>query len=384
MPQYNNDEEKIIRMLKELPKIEDHRSKEEIYQNIKTQVSSRPARRTRPLLIPALSSVAALLIVLIVLPFLKDFIPLSDKPIQENAELAENFTENDSGKNLENDNPTVENKVFDNPFDLRTAAYIEQVEDNEVFTFGVLTSNALVIPVSTIFPRENRADWLTRLKNAAKDLESKKLDFHVPVSLFEALEWENNNTLRLTINDYNKRYLETGHYIDLILRFTFQHSAIDTILIRDEKGNIYNDTGHYGEIPELQVTNPLGRAYFLLKKEEGLNYLFPVDLGKEDIESALKLMKHRPNDLVTPSIPKNIQLNVVSTDFGQLTLRFDKSLDLETGDPIKNMLMIEAILLTAKDFGFQTVYFENIKPKIWNGFEFEHPIIVPLAPNFIK
>ena len=43
--------------------------------------------------------------------------------------------------------------------------------------------------------------------------------------------------------------------------------------------------------------------------------------------------------------------------------------------------MIEAILLTAKEYGFDTVQFKNTNVKNIGRFDLEHPIQVPIAPK---
>ncbi|MFK4997726.1 hypothetical protein ACI2OX_10380 [Bacillus sp. N9] len=40
--------------------------------------------------------------------------------------------------------------------------------------------------------------------------------------------------------------------------------------------------------------------------------------------------------------------------------------------------------MTAKDFGYKQLQFENIEPEQWDRFDFTKPITVPVAANLIE
>ena len=65
MPQSNQDDNKLIKLLQELPDMKDPRPMDEIYRNVTT---TRKKRSRKPVFIPILTAMAALLIFAIMIP----------------------------------------------------------------------------------------------------------------------------------------------------------------------------------------------------------------------------------------------------------------------------------------------------------------------------
>jgi hypothetical protein len=110
----------------------------------------------------------------------------------------------------------------------------------------------------------------------------------------------------------------------------------------------------------------------------------PSDQNYKQISDALAAMKKSPNDLYHSVLMRGLGVSVLNQDGKNVTIKFDRRVDLTKESQKDAMNMIEGILLTGKDFGYSTVAFQNIEPSSWNGFDFSKAIEVPVAPNRIE
>ena len=83
-----------------------------------------------------------------------------------------------------------------------------------------------------------------------------------------------------------------------------------------------------------------------------------------------------------PSIPRSVEFQIKELENGQLSIRFSEGFSLK--EIPESERMIEAILLTAKEFGFHAVQFENTGVMELGMYRFEKPVEVPIAPNLVE
>jgi len=149
------------------------------------------------------------------------------------------------------------------------------------------------------------------------------------------------------------------------LKEMFRPHGIQKIQLQREGNNGLNFST-IGVKKEIQIEALSGRAYMFYQNGENRpGFLIPVSIKEKTIANALNLMKKGVSAKnVKPVIPKSAKFESIKSqgDTLQITLTNDSNL----GD--KPMAMIEAILLTAKSYGFTEVKFNNApKQKYGNG-----------------
>jgi len=168
-----------------------------------------------------------------------------------------------------------------------------------------------------------------------------------------------------------------------MLQYLLQSHNIDVVKFVNENGEPV-ELGEYGTLQDHNILKNLERGYFMYPVAEHSQYLVPADLDSKSIGDALTYMKTPPNSYYKSVIPDTVSAEVIKENDSDVTIRFDKPVELDQGDQLKNMQLIEGILLTAKEFGKTEVQFENIEPSHWESFQFDQPVKVPYAPNLIK
>ncbi|WP_062104776.1 GerMN domain-containing protein [Bacillus niameyensis] len=387
MAQSEQNDEKIIQLLNQLPKVTDQRPKEEIYRNIKKQMSKTKPKRT--IFIPAISTFAGLLVVLLLFPVIFQKSPtdlLMKKEIKESAESHDaNISLYSAKERAKTDMENEEEKMnaaqnFD-VADLKTAAYEE--DGFKVYTYGVLTADyAEAIPVSVIDPVSNE-DWLTRMKDVSKTLDDPRYGLQNMDPFINSIRIDDPATARIIIDSSNRYLLDNGNVLKKLVQYTFKNTNIKTVHFTDEDGNKVED-GHYGEIPDEAISETSQKAYFLYKGDAEISYIVPDNSDVNTLQDAIEKMDEAQSDYLLPLIPENVQLEVQTGESKVATIRFKNSFELLEGDQEENMRMIEGLLLTAKEFGFEFVQFENLSQEEWQGFNFSQPIKVPIAPNVLN
>ncbi|WP_404452882.1 hypothetical protein LG329_01810 [Virgibacillus necropolis] len=130
---------------------------------------------------------------------------------------------------------------------------------------------------------------------------------------------------------------------------------------------------------------PIEKAGYKIYTNTNSNkkFLIPITLKENtDFKGALLEMQNvEAESYVIPSIPGNVSFSINEKEnIIHLTLRNDIS--LEDNKQYKNML--EAILMTAKSYGYNAVKFNNTNKEQIGPYNLTDPIQVPIAVNPIK
>ncbi|MCJ7839427.1 hypothetical protein MUB24_00605 [Lederbergia sp. NSJ-179] len=395
MPQANHHDKKILQLLKQLPEVTDHRSKEEIYRNMKRAIQEKPKKSKRRVLIPTLSSIAVLLIFILVSPVLLGPFPFERSANkQEESQLADHQPESSSSQvrrsaqpEEKSDADTMQaNEVRKQTRSLKTAVYSEDLKKDEVFTYGSLTNDEGLIPVSVslLVPKhEDESSWLEQYKEAAKEMQEKSTGLINIDPLLDSVVIEDTTTARVIMDkDFRKNF----HYqdgLDDFIQSLFQYTDIDYVSFTDENGQPV-EFGNSGIKQDQTIEKQQHKAQFLYETSNGEPFIVADHTSSENLDEAIQRMKKAPDGFRQSLIPNGIQPEVVQEDNEMVTVQFEQPLNLVEGDQQENMWMIEGILLAAKDFGFQSVQFDNIESEHWQGFRFDQPIQIPVAPNVLR
>ncbi|MBS4199539.1 GerMN domain-containing protein [Bacillus sp. FJAT-49732] len=393
MRQSDRENDDVIQLLKKLPTVEDKRSMDEIYRNIKLGMNKK---QKRPIFVPVLTSVAGLLIFLLVFPFIFQTSPIdylsSQSKVKESADSGGMMNQAAESRKLDKDMNQEDEKItmytekaMDVKSTLKTAVYEEETLGNEVYTFGVVTKDAIAIPITLLVQESPNEDWLIQSKKEAESLNATAYGFRDVSPLLDAMKLNvESREAKVTIIPENRPFFETNEQqLEYMIQYLLRPHNIEVVKFVNENDEPV-ELSHFGVVPDVHIEKNLRKAYFLYSVTQDSQYLVPADLPSDSLADALKDMKTKPNSDYKSVIPNAVSAEVVKEDTSDVTIKFDKRIELDQGDQLKNMQLIEGILLTAKEFGKTEVQFENIEPSHWESFQFDQPITVPIAPNLIK
>ncbi|MGE8204371.1 hypothetical protein ACQKP0_07375 [Heyndrickxia sp. NPDC080065] len=398
MAKYENEERHLEDLLTNMPKMIDHRSPEEIYNNIISN-QNRNLRKKRAFLIPSvIVAAAAILIILISSSFFvqpnNNQVATADKSNvkKDSAEKKTDplYEKSENLPFLENQNTAADKVDKGKPSSLpkesteMSAVYEKDMNENDIFNYGVFTKDAIVVPISVIVPKSN-SEWLTKYLDTLKKLPFKKWGFSSDPIFTGELEYhQSDKKLHIIINlkDWSKvpEYVEQN--LNNILNYSFAYQDdVSEVDFSDEHGNQVelNNTGLLETT--IKINKILKKGYFIYENTNGKNLLIPSDEKYDSLGKALKNMKIAPNDYYRPLIPKNIITTVKEESREHVIIQFKDRLNLSNNNVLDYKTMLDGILLTAKNFGYKFVSFKNISPLKWEEYDFSSQISVPISPN---
>ncbi|KRG12197.1 hypothetical protein ACA29_11720 [Lederbergia galactosidilytica] len=201
---------KIIQLIKHLPEATDPRTKEEIYHNLKHNMEKKPNRKKRLIVIPALSSLAVILIFLLISPTLFQKATYDETPITSRQEAnifsdsAESAKESKNKAIESNENSTtMQTEDKTEHASLRTALYKEDVDNKTVLTYASLTNDEGLVPVSvSILVSKEESEWFEQYKKGAEIIEKEAPNLMNIIPILNSIKIENPTNARVIIDDY--------------------------------------------------------------------------------------------------------------------------------------------------------------------------------------
>lgn len=379
----NKKEKEIIELFKQLPKMKDERPKTEIYRNVKYKSDKK---QRKPVLIPIYAIAAALLFFIVA-------VPLLFQQSQSNLSMEKSTRENDIASTAEEnanislfreqkqDNNASELEKSSDKSDLTTAVY-DHENNNGIATFGVVTGDAIAIPISIQTEWDEKKDWLANYRAAAQKFDPEAYGFKKFALLIDAMNYnQEEKTVYVTISPENKEFfIENEMQLSYMVDYTVRSQDVKQVKFVDEK----NQPVELGEFGVMQPQN-----ISILKKPHyqyevnGREYIVPADLTSESLTEAVSSMKLPPNNSYTSLILNGID-PIVKGEEKEAIIGFKETLYLDEGDSKAKVKMIEGMLFTAKEFGFDHVQFENIEPERWEEFDFSNPVPVPTYLNLLE
>lgn len=317
------NEQKIKRILSNMPKVEDERTKEEMFQRLKEDgvFDEHPEKvvKKRMKWLPVVVTIAALFAAVIIIPsFLNSNNPseeIATNRVMDSSEES-SFVEEKSQSDMFN--MTMVSTGF------KTSVYAEALEHSIVFSIELENALGEVIPVTMLIEQEKvNQDF------GEQQPTNEQLFIHYAYDLdLEALG-----------------FIENG------------------LSIKQKQQN------------SVQQTN-----YFLAPQPNGMNYLVPhIDQSFTTVEEALIQMKYEVSNRLQSVIIPDVDYSVSESE-EIVNITFSNTMDLTQYDPLKTMQMIEGMLLTASSFDKQ-VQFQNVLQSQWEGFDFTKPLPKPIGAN---
>ncbi|PLR99786.1 negative regulator of sigma-X activity [Bacillus sp. T33-2] len=393
----------IEELLRQMPKIEDKRDPRDIYLNIARKVEKR---KRAAWVFPGVATAAALLLIFILSSnymswndsaydrsgnkssssseakmdvAVKEEAEPENGQSQKSAEPEQATTLDASGKG----NNEAALKTAEPNYE-PTAVYQEDLVENDVITYHLPdTMGQVEVPVSVLVPKvENKSSFALFEETMTKIDEVKwGLGEYYPLNARISYD-DAQKTVKVDVPADHKYGLGSPELtLPDTLNNTLEPLGVEKISFFTA-GKQGIDLGHLGEITDVPVTRDKGRhAYFLFIVEGNERpYIVPTPEQFETVGNAfIKMNADQLNYSLTASIPPEIKLDEsnVSVNGKTLTIRFPDRTQL-TDDFTYSL---EAILLTAKNFGFEAVKFENAGTEKIGPFNLNNEVDVPEAPN---
>ncbi|WP_078429425.1 hypothetical protein [Alkalihalobacterium alkalinitrilicum] len=369
----NFDFEEFEKKLRQLPKVEDNRSKEVIYQNIRKQMNTEPMKKRKQWLVPTVASTfAAFLLILLIPMMLSNESNESEEalPVTEEAEDNEMFAiEVDEV----NENAATEQELY-------ISALVDDIllENQRIVTVPFVDEQAnFIVPVSFIVRDDDAI--LHQMTAILEEYDPSYIGLSESPLKGVTFEEVSDTTVAVDIPEVpigsaNEKILVEA--IKMAIRPLSYSFA--TVLVNGIEGI---DIGQYGPLDSLDVKSFVS-GYYFYESASGIKLLVKgpsEETGALDFEENLQMMQST-NQGLFPTIPEEVVIeSVVEEKSGTTTITFSNDTDvLTTPTPL---MMIEAILLTARDSGIQEIRFENIGVEELGHYKFNDAISTKIYPN---
>lgn len=407
MSEKKTEDHTLNELLNNMPQFTDKRSKEEVYQQIKSEIEMQEKSENRKRIqvslnkwMPFIISVASILILTVLVSAY-----INDDGNSTADKASESSTANESMRTMEvteetsmdveeeksSDMTIMSEKVaaasqlvpFDGPY---TSVYENDLDGGTVFHFSVL-ENALSVPITIVIPKEQiEIDFPNMTPNSlelytryAVEIDETSLGFQ---------EYHPYKGNLVAEGNILKHYLPVDHGYDIAPGTSAPYLSsineiftdFDTLLRVNEDGSPI-DWGQVGKLDEgILLGGTKSKVnYFAYKAFNEVTYLTP-NFHKTFVTAteALMDMKKSENDVYTSVIPNDVTYTI-QEDEG-LVVRFDEPLNLDSLSGNEASQLIEAFSLTAASFN-QPIQLENIVQDSWGGIDFANPLPVPIGPN---
>ncbi len=396
-------DEEIEQLFSELPIIKDQRTPELIFARVQ-QVEKKKWNVHR--LFPVMAAATALFIFAIITSSLflkkdasKESKELANSPLSEERIEVTTDNKQSSDEKVADIKTADENKstTAEEPNTLmkqaaeevaHSIAFQEDVENKITVTLGVPDLNINnIVPVTLVVDGEENKDQVSLIKETMEKIDEASLgleDFY-PLKEVEIKPSEKQTELVVDVRPGHPYGSSATESIFMeALKETARNQGFDTIRFTTN-GKEGAEFSHTGYTPKIEVNEgSTKRAYLLYQANvHQKKLLVPTISHFDTIEAAIEEMK-KPTDssLIYPSLPKWIHIDSIKTEGHRLVLTFSDDTKLNNSEEVVKGL--EAILLTAKEFGYKSVVFQNsqvdkIGKITLNG---ENSVIV--YPNYVK
>ncbi|NHM29082.1 hypothetical protein [Neobacillus terrae] len=400
-------------LLRQMPKIKDHRHPHEIFQSLSVK-KEKHNRRTRTWIMPGFAAAAAAILILILSPGLFQFGGSSDKTEMEDMSSAgsmktansgdratalktepkkdsnyEAASKDAAGSDVTHGKMDTGKKVSVlNALSEVTALYDDKAAEGRVLTYWIPDKQAMsLVPVTTVVPPDTSKNWIDLINEnmSALDEDEWGLTDYYPLKAKLSFN-EKENTLNVDV-PANHPYAEGSEnetsFVNVLLRLAESNSNVKKIkYTTDGQPNSGIMLGNYGDKQEDEIVPGKNRA-FLKHEPEGKGTIFLVptaDSYKTIREAILAMEKDLPTSNLKASLPAKLISEKVSIKGKTLLVKFAPGATMS--DEPSVIQSYEALLLTAKDFGLEKVKILNPPIDKLGPFDLTVENKVPVGPNY--
>ncbi|WP_071460006.1 hypothetical protein [Bacillus massilinigeriensis] len=390
MRKYLRNDKQLEELLRQLPVITDRRSPRQIFH----QVKASRKRRKPSWLIPACASIGALLLMFILVPSLSKngFHDQQNNTHHSSLQHADSShfkaPDEKTGMLAFHDDEELSLDGEHKSYDKETAVYPEDLRQHDTVSFAIPDKNGQVaVPITVLVKKENKKSWFDRFKETMPRLEEEKWGLKDFYPMDAKFEYEKKTgTLRMDVKNSHPYNSDASPEAGLM-------NIIDETIPKEEVKRVNFTTGGTPGISiggeqvvnsheKLQVDRK--RAYlFYYPAGTKTPYLVPTGESYVTIGKALKRMGEKglsSSSPLVPSLPKKMVKGIKEESTEQpRTLH----IELVEGAVYDSHFIhyLEAILFTAKEFGYAKIKIDNPETRYVGRFNLDEEIAMPLAPN---
>lgn len=377
-------DKQLEELLRQMPKIHDHRNPRDIYQNLSIKKRKRTAW-----LIPGFAAAAALLLFFLLVPKMLNGTQNSfDSAKQEESSSEAKISQSDDHSSLL---MKKEDSISGSESEIRiteinkNALYDDEVGDGTVITYWIPDSQAQnLVPISIVVTPDNNKNWLTIFTESMELLKEEEwglTDYYPVNAKFELDDTKNTVIVDLPKNhQYGQGSTAEFNFINTLKMNIASNSNVDKIMLKTD-GQPGIELGNYGALQEIEV-KPEGKHAYFFYTPDGMEttYLVPSADTYQDINAAFKAMRTDQQELgLAASLEPSFPIKEVTTKENNLIITLDENAVMENN--LETVYSYEAILLTAKEFGIDTITILNAPIQLLGPFDLTKEMKIPLAPN---
>ncbi|MCT8136542.1 hypothetical protein H1D32_01425 [Anaerobacillus sp. CMMVII] len=397
----NWDEKSIENQLRQLPKFEDSRSKEEIFERIQERLQEdqiKVRKKKKSWFVPIAAAAAVIFLMILIVP---SFLNERNVSIEEpNAEFRMETTqkvadeEAEAGISSINDFPgiTADEKSTDLLYVGAMQPYEAEQMVDEIITLGatIYTDNReFVVPVTLLAEGGSIIDRFLSVKDTfTGDLWG---IYGFPQLQFNWIQEGEANKVNIDLPKNSMTNLTSAE------QFIYSWGLIETFRPWYEEiqfssdGEPGIDWGQTGHIPGKLLREP-NRGYYLVETDTGHLFLvrgrvvnapgnYPV--GTASLEETLQFMKQDDEyGGYRAPIGEEFVITNVTEQKEAVTISFAEGTVLENQP--HHLAMVEAILFAVGDFGYSYVQFEGLEPTQVGPYYTGDLLEIPRFANFIR
>ncbi|MDA1475031.1 RsiX protein [Bacillus changyiensis] len=358
------DEERLKVLLNQLPMVKDDRSANQIYQKL---WMAKPQHKSSKKRIGAFTATVLVLFLLML---------ITPQLVEQNS--SQNGGAHDLSEGKINEAKHGHSKVSsDQPKNEKSFVVSNNQKDDYVTLAFINHSKSVIVPVSI---RKN--DTITNVKEAYNAFRRFEDDHFESIdTYFQHIKFtEQKQAKKMTIqvnDDVPDISVNELELVKEMINDAFKWGAYESVqfVSNGEPGVVFSSSGVLVEIPIEQHSK---KGYFLYESSEGRQFLAPSSEPYHNIEEAIQKMQSDANSSYLKSIiSDNQKIQEIDKKGNKLTLQFSGDLH----NDVQTILMIEGLLMTAKDFGFAKVQFINTNITRIGHYDLSKSVPVPYAPN---
>ncbi len=388
----DNNEEQIKESLKQMPEVKDNMNKDLLYQRISSEFNDerKPEKNKKLVLIPIFSTVMVLLLLVLIIPSMMNNTMFRSSS-SENSNADKAMDSSGSNESMEAREESSELKQEDSAsssaesdsgvlmMNTNIQSYVTSTDDKTII-YGALADRQAqyIIPLSLVVPKtDNAGKYYNQLSTYLNEMNWGISDYMFTGTEFQ-LDKQNG---QVHVNLPENFSVISGAQANMfrgLLTTMFTPYQINKAVFSQQV-----NLGPIGKVKELSLKSSkvMYKRYQLSEDRRNFLVQIPVEDSWEINAAFNEMRKAEESDNIYQSVPDYIDFSV-ETDDKLLRLNFDgKKMVLNNQETIT---MIEAILMTAKSYGYQEVLFTNYANENIGPYNLSEPIKVPDGVNPIR
>lgn len=341
----------LNKLLKQLPKIEDKRDKDEIYRHVQQRVNE--PKRKKSNVKHVFPVVATFVLLLSFSPLLYSKMNQSSSSEESKSRMISYSIEDKSSMDS-----AVEFREYDKS-DLKTTDV----------TVAMISKEGKVVPI-TMTVEDLGQKPLELVKEASLTL-SEDQDFISTEPIFDAIQIEEDKqTAIIEINDENREYFTKYRAaVEAVILFTFSQNDLKNIVYEDD-AKLTNLADENETIEQMGEQTTERKPFYAYITEDDRQMLIQDGETTDSLALAIEQMKNTSNPSYQTLLTKEQKVYVKEESDHLVIIIFEDPVDLAN----THELFIEAFLQLANQFGYDSVKFDNIIQDEWQEYQLSTPV----------